>query len=236
LLQFHQTLQFRRYTEAELQHILESRVGTKVIAADAIKLICKKVAKSSGDVRAALDMTADAVQYRLKQLQDHELNAVAILSKPLVSIREHVASAKLTQDDLAGRIRDIPLFGKIVLCVLVTLALEGVQFAKVMDLRVCVTDCLDDFPDELQAMSSENFQLILETLVDQNVLKMDSATADSRSRLSAASYQLETVRLGTQLQDVCEVVKTELVEKQGFWAKIEDRARAHWKIKRTYDK
>lgn len=192
--------------------------------------MCKKVAKASGDVRAALDMVADAVKYRLESLSPVERNAIVTASKPLVTIKEHTQSVKMAQDNLAERIRDIPLYGKIVLCVLVTLAREDVQFARIKDLRECVTACLGDFPDELQTMSPENFMIMLETLVDQNVLKMDQVPAGVRERLSTASYQQEMVRLGTQLEDVSEVVEKDLVDKQGFWAKIELQARAHWRL------
>jgi hypothetical protein len=194
-----------------------------------LKLITTKIAKASGDIRAALDMTADAVKYRLKTLSAIECSAIATMSKPLVTIAHHTQSIKLAQDGLAERIRGIPLFGKIVLCVMVTLASEQVQFAKIQDLRECVTACLSDFPDDLQLMSPESFQDILGMLVDQNVLKMDCAR-DARERLSTAQYQHQHVRLGTQLQDVRDVVQKEMVEQQGFWAKIEHQAKEYWKI------
>ena len=192
--------------------------------------MCKKVAKASGDVRAALDMVADAVRHRLGSLSAMERNAIVSTPKALVTLKDHTQSVKLAQDNLAERIQDIPLYGKIVLCVLVTLARDEVQFAKIKDLRECVTACLGDFPDELQTMSPENFKSILETLVDQNILKMDHVPVNMRDRLSTASYQQEMVRLGSQLEDVSEVVRRDLVEMQGFWAKIEHQARVQWNL------
>ena len=184
-VQFHRIIEFRRYRAPELRHILESRLGTTIVAPLALELMCKKVAQASGDVRAALDMVADAVKYRLESLTPMERNAIVSTPKALVTLKDHTQSVKLAQDNLAERIQDIPLYGKIVLCVLVTLARGEVQFAKIKDLRECVTACLGDFPDELQTMAPENFMSVLETLVDQNVLKMDQVPVN----LSAGQFE-----------------------------------------------
>ncbi|GKY99293.1 hypothetical protein MPSEU_000884400 [Mayamaea pseudoterrestris] len=227
---FQRTIEFCRYTAPELQYIIERRVGTKVIEEAALRLMTNKVAKASGDVRAALDMVADAVKYRLQTLSSVEYGAIATMTKPLVTLKDHIKSSQLAQDSLAERIRGIPLFGKIVLCVMVTLARKSVQLAKVHDLRECVTACLTDFPDELQMLSPESFQDILGMLVDQNVLKMDRVVGGAMGRLSTAQYQHQMVRLGTQLQDVGDVVQKDLIDKQGFWAKIEHQAREYWNL------
>ena len=210
-------------------YILQSRLGTKVVAKPALDLISKKVAKGSGDARAALDMAADAVKYRLKNLSSIELLAMATSSKPLVTPKEVMQAIVQAQDGLAERVRDLPLFGKIVLCVLVTLAQENVHCAVISHLKECVTACLVDFPDDLQIMTTENFKDLLDMLVDSGLLKMDHVTHDARNRLSFAQFQLSTIRLGTQLEDVSIAVQKDMVDKQAFWAKIQHHAKQFWR-------
>jgi Cdc6-like AAA superfamily ATPase len=158
------------------------------------------------------------------------LSAIPTSSKPLVSPSDHTKSVKLAQDGLAERVRDLPLFGKIVLCVLVTLAQKEVQCALIKDLKECVTACLTDFPDELQVLTTENFKDLLDMLVDNGLLKMDHIHQASRNRLSIAQYQLSTVRLGTQLEDVTDAVQKDLVDQQAFWATIQHEALEHWRL------
>lgn len=182
-------------------------------------------------MRAALDMMADAVKFRLKTLSAQELTSIDTMNKPLVTMKEHLQACKLVQDNLSERIRDLPLFGKIVLCVLVTLARESVLYAKIKDLKECVTACLVDFPDYQQDIPSESFKDLVDMLVDQNLLKMNGAMdSNKRMGMPCSQYELQVVRLGTQLDDVCEVIQKDLVQKQSFWSKIEFCAREHWKL------
>jgi hypothetical protein len=58
---------------------------------------------------------------------------------------------------------------------------------------------------------------------------MDHVTHDARNRLSFAQFQLSTIRLGTQLEDVSIAVQKDMVDKQAFWAKIQHHAKQFWR-------
>lgn len=74
--------------------------------------------------------------------------------------------------NLKGRIEGQPLTGKVILCVLKTLAQAGTFKSTVGELKKYVLDCMRQSGSEDEILTIEDFLVLLETLVDSGLLRV----------------------------------------------------------------
>lgn len=204
LLQFNKIITFRAYSENELVHILQARVGETIFESKALDFIAKKIAQGSGDVRKALELASGAVKNCLLSLGDQVGDMDT--QHALVKI-PHVASAfKHVNRAVANIIDGLPTLGKTTLCVIVSLAKAEVTMTSIAILKRFVKDCVMQRETEEEMMSMPDFVAILEMLLDSGLLnlgKIDKASGGSKlSRLSAQQLAGMPIQLGIQLDDV----------------------------------
>lgn len=213
---------FSTYSEEEIQQILEARVGRSVIAPSVLVYIAKKVASSTGDARKALEMAANTVQHRLERTNIKDSNVGTI-----VTMADAVHANKEEMFNLKERIDGQPVAGKVILSVLTAYAQAGVVDSTIGELKQCVSDCLRGNGAEDEMLQMEDFLVLLETLVDNGLLR---ASAESQRgdgfrlvgrRLSEVHHQ--PIRLGIQLEESEKVLEDNL--KESYYQTLRENAK-----------
>ena len=185
-----------------------------------ISYISKKVATASGDVRQAFEMLANAVQHRIQNPGTSDSNAVHIVKMPNVIVGNKETS------NVRDKIRGQPLAGKVLMCVLTTLAQGGHTKATVGQLKMCVTDCMKRSGATDEILQLDDFLLLLETLVDTGLLRAsDDANQDGSfnlTKLNLGDVHRQELHLGPPLEETEKALQTQL--KEAYFQELRERA------------
>ena len=204
------TLVFKPYREEDLISIIEARVGTKIIAEPAIKMVSRKVAAGSGDARKALDMTAQAVRKcetdlsveQRGQSGDDVVYPIVKLPHMMRSIREGLGMRH------TDAIMSMPQAAKIVLCVAVALSTVSPAW-KIIRMKDLKKYCAEASRHGLmERLNIDHLFDIVQMLSDSGLL-----LSGDGNDLRYAAYQMDVheipLMLGVQLDDVeCALEKT----------------------------
>ena len=204
------TLVFKPYKEEDLISIIEARVGTKIIAEPAIKMVSRKVAAGSGDARKALDMTAQAVRKcetdlsvdQLGRSGDDIVYPIVKLPHMMRSIREGLGMKH------TDAIMSMPQAAKIVLCVAVALSTVSPAW-KIIKMKDLKKYCAEASRHGLmERLNIDHLFDIVQMLSDSGLL-----LSGNGSDLRYAAYQMDVheipLMLGVQLDDVeCALERT----------------------------
>lgn len=212
-MQFHGPVTFTPYSEKELLNILEDRVGREVVANTVLDYVAKTTAKGSGDARRALEMLSRTIQSCLDQTPKD-----AVIEGEIVTMKHLLPVIQDRDASIKARVEGLPLAGKVILCVLSSIATGGVTSTSVGILRNCVRDCLHSSNSEDDIVGIEDFVCIIDTLVDTGLL---IANKNLGKKLKADLYSQE-IRLGDQLGEVTRLLKNEL--DKPFYNKLRENA------------
>jgi len=214
--QFSETISFSRYSETELIRIFQTRLGSNIVAKNALEYVSKKVSSNSGDVREAFEMVSQAI--RLVQM---EAKANESPELPLVTLR-HVLKLNAQKSKLLSSVIDgLPMRGKAVLCTASALARENVQTTTLGHLKAFVDECVRETEEEF--LSIEDFSLVIETLIDHGVLMCD----EKLDQATAAQLHGQKITLGVQLEEVTNLLEKELQNNHSFYKRIYEAARVN---------
>ena len=202
-LQFKETVIFSAYSENEIQKILEARVGRSVIAPSVLQYVAKIIQSVTGDAQKALEMAVNAVQRRLELTDDTDSTVGHLIKMP-----DAMLANKEEASNLKGRIEGQPLTGKVILCVLKTLAQAGTFKSTVGELKKYVLDCMRQSGSEDEILTIEDFLVLLETPVDSGLLRVfddvDVKHSDDGFILSGrvlGEVHQQPIHLGMQLDE-----------------------------------
>lgn len=197
------TLVFKPYREEDLISIIEARVGTKIIAEPAIKMVSRKVAAGSGDARKALDMTAQAVRKCETDLSveqretsgDDVVYPIVKLPHMMRSIREGLGMRH------TDAIMSMPQAAKIVLCVAVALSTVSPAW-KIIRMKDLKKYCAEASRHGLmERLNIDHLFDIVQMLSDSGLL-----LSGDGNDLRYAAYQMDVheipLMLGIQLDDI----------------------------------
>ena len=204
------TLVFKPYREEDLISIIEARVGTKIIAEPAIKMVSRKVAAGSGDARKALDMTAQAVRKcetdlsveQQRKSGDDVVYPIVKLPHMMRSIREGMGMRH------TDAIMSMPQAAKIVLCVAVALSTVSPAW-KIIRMKDLKKYCAEASRHGLmERLNIDHLFDIVQMLSDSGLL-----LSGDGNDLRYSAYQMDVheipLMLGVQLDDVeCALEKT----------------------------
>ena len=224
---------FSAYSDAEIVGILEARIGHSVVDPRMLSLCAKKVAASSGDVREALEMTSIAVRKSMQAIGEMDPTTVDELTsaeRHLVGMKHLSQACKRATANYQKRIEDLPLCGKMIICVTAILSQENVCETTIRELKTYVTDCLSMGGHEDDILKLEDFIPLLSTLVDQGLLR--ASTTSSLDDIFASSRSIgdigaEPIVIGTQPEDILKALEREL--KQPFFQQIRQTAQENKK-------
>lgn len=193
-----------------------------MIAPNVLEYVAKKVSSSSGDARKALEMTANAVQYRLD-----ETSEVGSTIGHLVKMPDVVRANKEEASNLKDRIAGQPIVGKIMLNVLTAYAQSGSLETTVGELKNCVSEGMRHIGSEDDMLQTDDFLVLLETLVDSGLLRASlDVQPEDGCRLSGrvlAEVHRQPISLGIQLEEIEKLLETDL--KQPFYKNLRDGAK-----------
>lgn len=214
---------FSAYSEDELVHILEARVGSSIVDRTALHFVAKKVSLSSGDARSALDMLATAMQRRMETASE-EFST----DGPLIKMQHvHSVSRGEKETSVKAIIEGQSTAMKSLLCILVSLSQAGVVETTLGNLRTLVTACLSDSDRSSEVLQIDDYCLSIEMLIDHGLIRLSRKNPASITHgflvgMSMVERAKQIVCLGTQLDEVQKVLEQEL--KQSFYQKVRDTA------------
>lgn len=126
------------------------------------------------------------------------------------------------KDDHTGiksRVDGLPITGRIMLCILVTLAQNNVLSTKLRRLKSIVLDCMRQTHLEDEYIGDEDFANLIGTLTDSGLLLA------KQNPLSKGNLGEQEIQLGQQMEDVRKVLEKELNEP--FYVKMRENASAY---------
>ncbi len=160
---------FTTYSAMDLKRILEVRVGHSVISESVLDAIAKKVGSSNGDARKALDAAARAVTACLQKTPDDAMTYGTLVNT--VDVMKLLQSFdKNYKEIMEGQ----PTAGKIVMCIASVFAEKNrsVSLDELYEVTNQVLGATGRLDDMLQ---SEDFNLVVENLVDSGLLRTGAA-------------------------------------------------------------
>ena len=224
-------MMFGAYSEQEICGILEARVGRLVVDPRMLQFCAKKVASASGDVRQAFEMTSNAIRIRMKEIDDMDPARVEELDELddyLVGMKHGGQATREATVNFQKRIEELPLVGKMILCVTAIFAHEKVCETTVGSLKSHVTECLQSSGNDDEILKLEDFVPLLSTLIDQGLIR--ASTKSNLDEIFDSSRCIgdigaEPIVLGTQSADIIKALEREL--KQPFFQRIRQVAANH---------
>jgi len=220
---------FSAYSEDEIRGILEARVGHSVVAPNALAFAAKKIATTSGDVRKAFELTASAIQSAMEEVQAMDPQKAQELetSGGHLVLHKHVHQACRGEIiNYQKRIDDLPLTGKMILCVMAIFAQAEVRETTIGELKNHATDCLRDSGKEDEVLPPEDFLALLGTLIDGGLLRASSSVnLDEAFDLSRGLLQIRQapIFIGTLEEDISKALDKEL--NKSFFQNIREAAK-----------
>jgi Cdc6-like AAA superfamily ATPase len=222
LPQFQESVTFSAYSDAEIRLILHARVGDQLFADNVLEYISKATAGMNGDIRKALEMASRAASHRLLQC-----TAGAQTSGCLVKMSNVIAANKDESANLKGRINGLPRLGKVILCVMTSLANGNVVETTVGILKKFVVECMEAGIDD-QGLEMEDFTTMVETLVDAGILRASTRKSPGGKFIlngleSIAEVLKQPICLGSPLEEVDKLLVSEL--KRPYYEQLRNAAK-----------
>lgn len=214
--QFLDTITFSSYGESEVEDILKRRVGTAVFDASVLSMIAKKNAKASGDVRNALEMASNAIQHRLNNCDNSRFTKGYLITTKDAFLGNKDAVT------LQGTITGLSMAGQCLLCILTSFSKAGVMSSTVGTLKRNVDDCLRMAGNESETLQYDDFIVMLETLVDNGLLRASSSEHGFLLNKSMRDAFTEPISLGVQNEEVEKVLEKSLT--QSYFVRIREYA------------
>eukprot|EP00761_Pharyngomonas_kirbyi_P005640 gb/GECH01005645.1/.p1 GENE.gb/GECH01005645.1/~~gb/GECH01005645.1/.p1 ORF type:complete len:472 (+),score=65.79 gb/GECH01005645.1/:1-1416(+) len=201
------TLCFERYSAAELAAIVRSRLsslddgreqGEGGVQSAAVELVCRKIAASTGDARAALEMVSRAVEGNTTRTDLEEEEAG---TQEEIGVRQ---MGGVVRDVLGGRdaaaIRGLPHTQKVLLCAAVKLLMHERTRFDVRRLRQYYVTLCDEH--SLPRLSSREVMDMCEGLCAQGIVSLESRGKGSSSmRRMPLTFNMSASDMARVLRD-----------------------------------
>jgi hypothetical protein len=137
---------------------------------------------------------------------------------------QHVVKGNKDGFKVADKIDAQPMVGKFVLCVLVVFAQVDVKETSVGELKSSVAECLQECKLDDEMVTSDDFLIVVESLVDSGLLCASIGSKGVRQRSMAEMYK-QRIRLEIQLEEVAKSLDSQL--NQACFQRLRDCAKKH---------
>jgi Cdc6-like AAA superfamily ATPase len=201
---------FETYNAQSLINIVTSRVSCSVIHPKTVEFLAKKVAATSGDARAIIELIYSSILACEREL------SYAILDGPMkeavVTPRHAMIVIRQSNVWYTDMIEHLPTFQKLALLVGVNLArLVGQKPMNLGLLRQHLMLILDLDQSYEDSLSIEDFKFLIETLVDSHLLCLKEFDGDSLSSRSYQHLSQVPITFELQLEDVESAIESTIV-------------------------
>jgi len=220
---FHQVtksdeLIFQPYNENDLTAIIEKRLGVNSCLIDkiAMTLLCRKVAKGSGDARSVLSIIANAI-FEFKETLSDEEKAQKGVDAPVLKMMHMVKSMRNAAPHVEI-IHGLPQIQRIVLCVATALSQvsENWKIMSLNDLRTYVNQFM--LRKSMNVVDIDQLSDIISRLEDASLV----LAGEGDEILHARAYDDQgnrLIRIGVQLEDV-ELALGNTLLKEDFYKEL----------------
>jgi len=206
-----------------LIQIIQKRLGANISLVDepAIVFASRRIAKSKGDAREALQLMNDAIIKATESLSSEELSRKGTQS-PVVKIPHVMKAIKETGvPSIVKIIEDLPQNAKVVLCVATTLGQVSSAW-KIISLSNLKNYCGHAHGHgSFESWSQDMFNDTIEQLSDAGLIKYE----DSDDIYDNSGDK--SIQVGVQLEDVELAVNDSLIKENTFYKGLVEWVREH---------
>jgi Cdc6-like AAA superfamily ATPase len=213
---------FESYKEDDITRILKARIGSSVVDSAALEYIAKNVGNHSGDARKALEMTSTAIQLCLETTKEgvESGGSLVKISHVIKAVKQRQREGNCTEI-----INGTPIMGKILLSIVAVLAKAKSKTTTLGKLKEFVQECLNRTNRMSELLETDDFLLMLESLVDNKLLSTGNTSSKTRLSLAAVSELMQMpILLLVPLEDV-ETALTDEIEGREFYERLRDHAK-----------